>query len=99
MKKINCWEFKKCGREPGGSKVAELGVCPTAQLERADGLHGGAQGGRVCWVIAGTFCHGEVQGTFVAKVKTCINCDFYQTVCEQEDFQLMSAKMILEKLK
>jgi len=26
--KLNCWEFKKCGRQPGGPKVAELGVCP-----------------------------------------------------------------------
>lgn len=25
----NCWEFKKCGRETGGSKVKELGVCVT----------------------------------------------------------------------
>ncbi|MGE5174112.1 MAG: two-CW domain-containing protein, partial [Betaproteobacteria bacterium] len=30
MEKLNCWEHKKCGRQPGGHKVAELGVCPSA---------------------------------------------------------------------
>ena len=30
MSLINCWEVKKCGREPGGAKVAELGVCPAS---------------------------------------------------------------------
>ena len=29
MKK-NCWEYKKCGREVGGAKVKDLGVCPAA---------------------------------------------------------------------
>jgi len=28
MKKYNCWEFKKCGREPGGEKADRLGICP-----------------------------------------------------------------------
>ena len=28
--KLNCWQVKKCGREPGGAKVAEFGVCPAA---------------------------------------------------------------------
>jgi hypothetical protein len=31
-KKLNCWEVKKCGREPGGVKVKELGVCPASEL-------------------------------------------------------------------
>jgi hypothetical protein len=26
--KVNCWEFKKCGRESQGPNAAELGVCP-----------------------------------------------------------------------
>ena len=28
--RLNCWEVKKCGREPGGKSVATLGVCPAA---------------------------------------------------------------------
>jgi len=29
-KKKNCWEFMKCGREPGGVNAIELGVCRAA---------------------------------------------------------------------
>ena len=25
--KENCWEVKQCGRQPGGAKTGELGVC------------------------------------------------------------------------
>ncbi len=64
MMKLNCWEFKKCGREPGGAKVEELGVCPAATDCRLDGVHGGHSSGRACWVIAGTYCRGQVQGEF-----------------------------------
>jgi hypothetical protein len=28
----NCWEFKNCGREIGGIKVKEMGVCPALQI-------------------------------------------------------------------
>lgn len=82
--KINCWEYKKCGREPGGSEEATLGVCSAAVQELADGLHGGKNGGRVCWVIAGTLCGGRIQGSFAEKVGTCEKCDFFKMVCRQE---------------
>ena len=26
----NCWEVKQCGRQPGGPKAGEFGVCPAA---------------------------------------------------------------------
>ncbi|MEW6110309.1 MAG: two-CW domain-containing protein, partial [Nitrospirota bacterium] len=38
MKRFNCWEFFRCGREIGGAKVSELGVCPAATDNSADGL-------------------------------------------------------------
>ncbi len=60
--KRNCWQVMDCGREPAGSKVEELGVCPAAIVERANGVNDGLNGGRICWAIAGTFCGGEVQG-------------------------------------
>ena len=41
MAKLNCWEFKKCGREAGGSKVGELGLCPAATTRAVDGVHDG----------------------------------------------------------
>ena len=43
---INCWEYFRCGREKGGKRVAELGVCPAATCNR-DGTNGGIAGGRV----------------------------------------------------
>ncbi len=48
MKKINCWKYKKCGQEPGGNKVYELGVCPAATNSTANGINGGKNGGRIC---------------------------------------------------
>jgi len=32
-----------------------------------------------CWLIAGTFCRGEVQGHFAHKLGNCSNCIVYQT--------------------
>jgi hypothetical protein len=82
--KLNCWEFKKCGREPGGSKVAELGVCPVAEENRADGIHGGMNGGRCCWVVTGSLCKGQLQGTYAEKFGDCHKCEFYELVRAEE---------------
>lgn len=82
--KINCWEHMKCGREVGGSKSSELGVCPAYSEKRLNGIHGGQNGGRACWAIAGTFCGGKVQGTFAEKEGTCLTCDFYKMVKDEE---------------
>lgn len=76
----NCWETKDCGREPGGSKSGELGVCPASTNDKLDSIHGGKNGGRTCWVVAGTLCGGTVQGTFAHKFKNCEICDFYASV-------------------
>jgi len=62
-----CWEIKKCGREEGGDKVEELGVC----IAYPDNGHS-------CWIAAGTFCKGEVQGTFAQKQKLCVICEVYK---------------------
>jgi len=82
--KINCWEFKKCGREPGGAKVNELGVCPSATNDPSEGINKGKKGGRYCWKLAGTFCGGKVEGTWAAKLLTCVTCDFFKRVKEEE---------------
>ena len=83
--KTNCWEFKKCGREPNGVNVNELGVCPSATEKSLDGVHGGVNAGRTCWAVAGTMCGGKVQGTFARKYNSCIiKCDFYKTVKKEE---------------
>lgn len=91
MAAMNCWDFKKCGRQPGGAKVAELGVCPAAAEASAGGVNRGQQGGRFCWAVTGTFCGGKVQGSFVQKQKSCTECDFYKLVKSEEgaNFKLM----------
>ena len=80
----NCWEFKKCGRNPGGNKVAEFGLCPASVDRSGDGINEGQNGGRICWAITGTFCGGKVQGTFAQKKMSCITCDFFKEVTLQE---------------
>ena len=79
-RKENCWEYKKCGREPAGSNKESMGICKAALEENLNGIHGGINGGRSCWAIAGTLCGSEVQGSFAAKLEECNNCDFYQKV-------------------
>lgn len=80
----NCWEFMKCGREPGGAHEADLGICPAAQWSEYDGINHGTGGGRFCWAIAGTFCGGKVQGTFAQKALNCMTCPFYAYVVKEE---------------
>jgi two-component system NtrC family sensor kinase len=62
LSKVPCWEFMKCGRNSGD------GVrCPAYP-----------HFGRVCWVVAGTFCEGKVQGTFAQKCEDCTECEFFK---------------------
>lgn len=65
---MNCWEYKKCGREAGGAKAVELGVCPAYPND-----------GTKCANIAGTLCGGKVQGSFAMKLANCVQCDFYKS--------------------
>ncbi len=82
--KQNCWEFMKCGRQPDGERVAELGICPAAIEASANGLNGGKNGGRICWAVSGTFCGGKVQGTFAKKKQSCMECEFFKMVNQEE---------------
>jgi len=82
--KLNCWEFKNCGREPNGVNVKEFGVCAAAKEIRVNGVNSGKNGGRSCWAISGTLCDGEIQGTFAMKVSNCSVCDFYKVVSSEE---------------
>jgi hypothetical protein len=64
---MNCWEVKKCGREQGGARVEELGVCPAWPDH-----------GRHCARVTGTLCAGRVQGEFSAKLDNCQKCEVYR---------------------
>ena len=98
-KKQNCWEVKQCGRQPGGLNAKELGVCPATTEARLDGVHGGKNAGRSCWVIAGTLCRGKVQGTFAQKFRDCEKCEFYQQVKKEEFTQFVLSALLYRKLE
>jgi hypothetical protein len=83
--KLNCWEFKKCGRQPGGQKAAELGICPATVHQELDGAHGGKNAGRSCWVVAGSLCGGKIQGTYAQKLTNCWRCEFMNLVKKEEE--------------
>lgn len=96
----NCWEFWRCGRQPGDHKVHELGVCPAASAAEFDGINGGTNGGRVCWFVAGTLCcRGEVAGTFAWKFGDCLQCEFYRSVEQQEGRNFVSEPATKNKRK
>ncbi len=82
--KPNCWECLSCGREPGGSREAELGTCPAATDASNEGVNRGRMSGRICWAVAGTLCGGEIQGSSARKRMTCLGCEFLQQVEEEE---------------
>ena len=98
MKK-NCWEHKNCGRQPGGAKAKDLGICPVTTYGELDGAHEGKNAGRACWVVAGTLCGGQVQGTFGAKYKNCEQCDFYQTVRGEEKGNFQFSTVLLSRMR
>ncbi len=64
---MNCWEVKKCGREKGGDHVSAMGECPASLMDA----------GQACWLVAGTFCDGTVQGTFAQKEYNCTSCEYF----------------------
>ncbi len=99
MKKLNCWEVKQCGREPGGENAEETGICPATTHERMDGIHGGKNAGRTCWVVAGTFCGGRIQGTFAQKYGDCAMCDFFLKVKFEEKTAYEFIPTILNRLE
>ncbi|MGE5893440.1 MAG: ATP-binding protein [bacterium] len=66
--KIPCWEFMKCGRNRDATEK-----CPAYP-----------HFGRICWVVAGTFCEGKVQGTFAQKCEDCKKCEFHQKVMNKD---------------
>lgn len=89
MGKLNCWEAKRCGKQA---------TCPAAQEQRLNGVNGGVNGGRACWVVTATKCRGEVQGNFAAKLANCMKCEVYARVREEEGANLAPARDVLSRL-
>ncbi len=95
--KRNCWEFMRCGKEVHGLYAAELGVCPAALELRLDGMHGGKNGGRACWMMGGALCGGSAPSSFIRKRKVCHDCAFYRSVKDEEgdDYFLRDSLMLM----
>ncbi len=87
--KQNCWEFMKCGRELNGLSVAELGICKATTHTLSDSLNSGANGGRICWAISGTYCPDKVEGSFAVDLISCAKCDFFKKVQSEEAEQFI----------
>jgi GlcNAc-P-P-Und epimerase len=98
-KKRNCWEVMQCGRGPADRIASQENICPAARDLRLDGVHGGINSGRACWVVAGTLCGGEVQGTFARKIERCQACDFFQQVLREERSDFQKTASLLKTLK
>ncbi len=80
MEQDNCWECLECGREPGGSRVDLLGVCPSTVDVKSEGINHGKTAGRFCWTIEGTLC----PGTEEERIEKCSLCPFYLKVQQEE---------------
>lgn len=63
-----CWVHKGCGREKGGKKEKEMGICP------AWPNHGFS-----CASVTGTYCGGVIQETFAKKIANCAKCDYFKS--------------------
>jgi len=90
VKVKNCWEVIKCGRGPDSGKE-DVEICPAAHSNDFNGVNSGNFGGRFCWVFAGTFCEGEIQGSIAKKMNNCLDCAFYKLVNEEEGDNFISS--------
>ena len=95
----NCWEFKNCGRGPGGVNVGNQGLCPVALDKRLDGVNHGMNAGRACWVVAGTLGTGEVQCSFAENLDSCKECEFYRSVRSTEFPHFHFSSVLLRQLE
>lgn len=88
--KLNCWQVRECGREPGGARAQELGLCPATTDVTCDGINSGENAGRFCWAVAGTLC-GETAPERGEAEHACPACSFFRQVKYEEgcQFQLL----------
>ncbi len=83
-RKLNCWQFKNCGREPGGVLADLMGECPVARAMKYDGLNDGVGAGRACWMVPDAAC--KVSERTRSRIDPCHTCDFYiRVLFEEED--------------
>ena len=94
MKK-NCWKVRACER---CTTILGADACPACKEVKLDGVHGGVNGGRACWIIPRTNCGGSTQGNFASKYANCMECDFYNLVRAEENGSFQLSATILSRL-
>ena len=84
--KINCWEYRNCGLEPGGIFAEIHGTCPVPEAMRYDGVNGGRGAGRACWTVMNS---GSGNEPFVCRNRrqSCFHCEFYLRVHSEEEYR------------
>ncbi len=66
-------------------------------MTSADGINGGKNAGRICWLIANTMCKGDTESIFEAMIRTCGECDIYKLVkTEVGNAVMLSIDMLRE---
>lgn len=83
--KINCWDFKNCARNGHDKCAKEAVVCPAFSETVLNGINGGKNGGRSCWLIPGTVCGSRIQRSFAARSLVCRFCNFKRFVLSEEN--------------
>jgi hypothetical protein len=73
---FNCWDFKKCCKKKD-SRGNSNNLCPVKKEFNANGLNGGINGGRICWVIMDSHCKKKAQ-------TNCFQCEFHYKVMAEE---------------
>jgi len=83
--KMNCWDFKRCNSNTGNDRIKKSDVCPVFSKTALDGINGGKNGGRSCWLIPGTLCGSRIQRAIIPKSIACRLCDFKRHVLREEN--------------
>lgn len=75
-------------------------LIPCWERLKCDKLQCPAYGKFRCWSIAGTFCHGQVQGNFAKKIGDCKRCVVYRESCGDDVGELLEAfNLMVRELK
>ncbi len=82
--KINCWEFRNCGMEPGGIFARLHGECKVPKSMKYDGVNGGRAAGRTCWLVMNDSNHRCSKYCLHSR-QSCTNCEFYIRVMAEEE--------------
>nr|MBN2277067.1 hypothetical protein [candidate division Zixibacteria bacterium] len=86
-RKLNCWEFRNCGLEPGGVLTGIYGTCKVAQVMKLDGINGGRGAGRACWMVNHSGSH-EDHPICRNSRQSCYLCEFYLRVENEENHKI-----------